>query len=92
MEQIAVELYGYLKKFGLAFMGEPGVGDIGPDKDQLQVFNFFHAVPDDAFDPFGIFDKIQLVFLMVVYGKVERCLMSGEHREAIGLFQRDSLF
>ena len=81
-----MELYGDLKKNGFTFMGEPGVWNVGTDKNQLPVLYLFHAVPDDAFDAFGVFDKVQLIFLVVMYGKIEFCLVPGEHREAIGLF------
>ena len=86
MEQVAVELYGYLKKIGFTFMGKPGVGDVRPDKYQLPVLDLLHAVSDNAFDAPGVFDKIQLIFLVIMYGEVEFCLMPGKYREAIGLF------
>jgi len=87
VKEVAVELYGYLEKIGFTFMGEPGMRNIGPDKDQFPVFYLFHTVSDDAFDAFGVFDKIQFIFLMIMYGEVKLCLMPGKHRETIGLFK-----
>ena len=92
MKQIAVELYRDLEELGLAFMGKPGMGNIGPYQDQLPVVDLFHAIPNDPLDAFGVLDEIQLIFLMIMYGKIERSFMAGEHGEAIGFLQRRSLF
>lgn len=84
MKEVFVELDRYFEDlFAFAFMGEPGVGDVGADEHQFQVVDLFHAVSDDAFDTAGVLDEIQLVLFMIMYGEVKLCFISGKHREAI---------
>jgi len=83
MKEVLVELDRYLEDLAFAFMGEPGVGDVGADKHQFEVIDLFDGVSDDAFDTAGVFDEVEFVFFMIMYGKVELCFISGKHREAI---------
>jgi len=86
MEKVLVELDGDLEDlFALAFMGEPGMGDIRTDQHQLQVLDLFHAVSHDPFDAPGVLYEIQLIFLMVMHRKVKLRFIPGEQRETIRL-------
>lgn len=86
MKEVLVELDRYLEDlFAFAFMREPGMGNVRADQHEFQVIDLFDAVSDDAFDAAGIFDEIQLVFLMVVHREVKLCFIPGKHRETIRL-------
>jgi len=37
MKEVLVELDRYLEDLAFAFMGEPGVGDVGADKHQFEI-------------------------------------------------------
>jgi hypothetical protein len=92
MEQVPVELDGNFLKTGVAFMGEPGMWDIGAYQHEFIMVNFFHTIPHHSFYTLSVFNEIQLVFLMVMNGEIEFCLVSGENREAISLCKRGAFF
>lgn len=84
MKEVSMELDGYLEYFAFAFVGEPGVRDVGADEDEFQVIDLFYAVSEDTFDPAGVFDEVEFVLFMIMHGEVKLCFISGKHREAIG--------
>lgn len=93
MKQVAVELDRELVDlFAFAFMGKPGVRNIGPHQYQLQVIDLLHAAADDTTDTRRIFDEIQLVFLMVMYREIEFRLVPGIQGEAISFCERWTFF
>jgi len=79
-----MKLNGYFcNGFALALVGEPGMVNIGAYKYQFQVINNFNVAANYPFCPFGIKDKIKLIFIMIMQGKIELFLFSRKNCETI---------
>ena len=86
MKQVAMELDGdFEDRLTFTFIGEPGMRDVGAYEDELEVVDLFHAATNDATDAFGVFDKVELIFLMVMHGEIEFRFITGINRKTIGL-------
>jgi hypothetical protein len=63
---------------------EPAMRDVWTDQYQFHVIDLFHAAADDPPNVLSVFDEVQFVLFVIVYGKVEFCLEPGKYGEAIG--------
>ena len=86
VEQIFVKLYGYFMYFfAFAFMGKPCMHQVRAYQHQFHVVNFLHMVAHHTLGTFGITDKVQFIFLVVVKRKIEIAFVPGKKRETIRL-------
>jgi hypothetical protein len=93
VKEVAVKLNRDLEDaLAFALVGKPGMRDVGTHEHQLQAVDLFHAAADDAADALGVFDKIQLVLLVIMHREIELGLIPGVQGEAIGFCQRWTFF
>jgi hypothetical protein len=74
--------------FAFALMGKPGVIEIGADEDQLHIIYAIDVIADNATSAFGIDDKIEFEFFMIMQGETEFFFDAGEDGEAVILRER----
>jgi hypothetical protein len=64
-------------------VGKPAMLEVGAYQYQLYIVDLFYMIADHAFCPFGIPDKIQLKFFMVVKREIKFFLHTREDRKTI---------
>jgi hypothetical protein len=71
--------------FAFAVMGEPGMLQVASNQYQFRFFNVFNMIANYPSGVFGVLNKVELKFFVIMKRKIELGLHSGEERKAVTL-------